>query len=237
MAEFTEPKFWSECMVMEMSVEQALHIASHTQDSHVRDKLKDELHMHYVDYPCPTLRRALQQLNAMLGHKPYSKSPTAGKTGDIIPPLALPNIIFREENDDGKKIDMQRLWCWIYDILVQSLTAKYEWLSLLLFAKAHGLLKEDDTTKFCQQMLNWFNKTYTKQTCSYDQVSAYQQGFFRSPSFVYKQWVKSEAAVPVNWTPANEDQKKGRTNFKYIHEHCKNMEGDFNFGKIIAKDK
>lgn len=235
MADFSEPVFWSDCLMMEMKVEQAISTICKTSDSHVREKLLLELHQHLIDYPCPTLRRALQQLNSRLGHKPFSKLPTTDIPKGITPPVNLTNNIFREENDNGDKIDMKRFWYWIYDNLVSHLTAKYEWLALLIFANGHGLLKEDKTTTFCNQMTDWFGKEYTKQTCSYDQVTSYQTGFFRNTSFKYRQWVLGDGELPPNWKPSDKDQKK--EGYKYIHQHCKRMEENFYFGKIIVIDK
>lgn len=235
MAVFTEPYFFSDCLAMDMEVEQAIKTISNTQDTHVREKLLLELHQHLLDYPCPALRRALQQLNSMLGHKPFSKLPTADIPKGITPPAILTNKIFQEDNDRGDKIDMGRLWNWIYDNLVVHLEAKYEWLALLIFAEGHGLLKEDATKAFCRQMEDWYGREYTKQTCSYDQVTTYQTGYFRNPSFKYREWITGDGSLPPKWTPNNKNQKE--EGYKRIHQLCKAMEADFLFGKVIETDK
>ena len=147
-------------------------------------------------------------------------------------PQYLSNTIFREDNDKGDQIDLDKFWYWIYENLVCYLSAKYEWLALFLFAKGHGLLKEDVSTEFCKQMSNWFGKNYTSQICSYDQVTTYQTGFFRNPSFNYRQWVTSDGKLPSNWSPNNKDQKK--EGYECIHRHCKRMEENFKFGDIIV---
>lgn len=182
------------------------------------------------------IQEICDRIEAIMKKQPNRKDVFVGSTDnrqpDVTCPSNLSNSIFREDNDYGGIIDLKKLWYWIYDNLVCHLSAKYEWLALLLFAKAHGLLKEDKTTEFCKQMSKWFDNKYTKQICSYNQVTTYQTGFFRINSFNYKQWVTGDGKLPSHWTPNNKDQKK--EGYECIHRHCKWMEENFKFGDVFV---
>lgn len=177
--------------------------------------------------------KATKTIEPLTGENEGNHNTDNPPTKEIVCPQGLSNIIFRETNDYGDTIDLEKFWYWIYENLVCHLSSKYEWLALLLFATAHRLLKEQATNKFCGQMLGWFGEEYTRQTCSYDQVATYQTGFFRNDKFDYVQWVSGDGKLPSNWTPNNKNQKK--EGFIRIHLHCKRMENIFKFGDIIVK--
>lgn len=162
-----------------------------------------------------------------------SSNPDNSTTAAVVCPQGLTNTIFRGINEHGNEINMEKFWYWIYNNFVCYLAAKYEWLALLLFFQGHDLLKIGTTTKgFCEQMSTWFEKEYTNQTCSYNQVTAYQTGFFRSDKFNYRKWVACDGKLPLNWTPNSKDQKE--EGYERIHRHCKRMEKQFKYSEIIV---
>lgn len=222
------------------TVGRLLHIMEDTDNpawwaTYIYEAIRKEQQNGNIEQPDMT-QEIYDRIVAIMKTQPNRKDVFVGSTdnrqSDVTCPQGLSNTIFREDNDNGDKIDLERFWYWIYENLVCNLSAKYEWLALLLFAKGHGLLKEDVTIDFCKQMSKWFGKDYTRQICSYDQVTTYQTGFFRNPSFNYKQWVAGDGKLPINWTPNNKDQKKD--GYESIHCHCKRMEENFKFGDIIV---
>ena len=158
----------------------------------------------------------------------------------VEPPILLSNTIFNEElkaspiEEAYIYIDIEKLWIWIYLNLVSKLKNKYEWLALLLFANAHGLLQSDiNTKKFCDEMVRWFGVAYTKIKASYSQVTCYQRGFFQSNSFKYRQWVEGKGALPYNYRRRKDQKVEG---FARIHEVCRFLENNYEIDYIIVKD-
>ena len=172
-------------------------------------------------------------------NEPFFSIVQTNSVNGVEPPPFLTNEIFVTELKSSPLenqfiyIDMDRLWCWIYNNLVRQLKAKYEWLALFLFAKGHGLiLKEIDAKKFCTQMNSWF-KDYTTDSASYPQVNCYQAGFFRSADFNYRKWVEDNYCIPSG-NKLRKDQKK--EGFERIHDLCISLENNYDFNSIQVKD-
>ena len=217
MAEFTEPLFWSDSLVMEMRVEEAIRIIQKTSDSNMRDRLKHELHMHQVDYPCPVLRRALQQLNAMSGHKPFNKPPTQDDT----PPDVLLNLIFNTEmmiqSDRQEKecieISMNRLRDWIKTNFLSQCTNKYSWFALWCFLKDNQLLKDNKVSSFCKQMSDWFPNAPQKP--EEGEVNRYREPYLGTTH--YRLWNEK---IFIDRRKGNKQSLKG---FYHLYTICSNL--------------
>lgn len=232
MAEYTEPLFWSDSHVKEMRVEEAIRIIQLTTDSTLRDRLKHELHMHQVDYPCPVLRRALQQLDAMSGHKPYSKPPTQ----DDAAPDVLPNFIFKKiitnpwnrEKKEHIEISMTKLRDWIRSNFLSQCTKKYSWFALWCFFKDNQMLEDTKVTSFCEQMRQWFPDAPLKPEES--EVSRYREPYLGTTS--YRVWQEN---VFINKRKKLKQSVKG---YRHIHLICYALADAFlvkRLGEIIEQ--
>ena len=220
MAEFTEPLFWSDCLVKEMRVEEAIRIIQQTTVTTLRDRLLLELLQHQLDYPCHVLRRALQQLNAMSGHKPYCKPPTQGETV----PDVLRNLIFKKvilnPLDRGKKelieISMTKLREWIKSNFLSQCTKKYSWFALWCFFKDNLMLEDTKVSSFCEQMRQWFPDAPLKP--EEGEVNRYREPYLGITS--YQVWQEGEFI-------RKHKQKQSIRGFRQLYRICFELSGTF----------
>lgn len=179
------------------------------------------------------------KLNEVLNtyHEEPNFSIVQTRYGDGVeaPPFLTNDIFVTElESSPWEKpyiyIDMDKLWCWIYHNFVRKLKAKYEWLSLFLFAKGHGLIpNEINAKKFCTQMKRWYGTEYTTDDPSYYQVNCYQAGYFSNRNFNYSTWVRNKYPLP-NSSDFRKGQKK--EGFERILELCVTLEANFSINLI-----
>lgn len=220
MAEFTAPEFYSDCLVMELRVEQAIYTISNTSNLVVREKLLLELHMHELDYPCPKLRRALQQLDAMCGHRPFAKSPT----GAPPPPADLSPGIFKtkvrnplnRERVEWVEVSMSLLYEWISTNFLPLCTKKYSWFALWCFLKDKLLLEDMTVSSFCTQMKKWFPNASIKPDRF--QVNRYREPYLANHPYI--EWKESEF-VRLKKTQQSVD------GFSHLKEICTKLASTF----------
>ena len=232
MAEYTEPLFWSDSHVKEMRVEEAIRIIRETKDINLSDRLKHELHMHQVDYPCPVLRRALQQLNAMSGHMPFSKPPTQGDaTPDVLSNLIFKKVITNpldREKKEQIEISMTKLREWIKSNFLSQCTYKYSWFALWCFFMENKILEDTKVSSFCEQMRQWFPDAPQKP--EEGEVNRYREPYLGTTS--YREW---REFVFINKRKKSKQSKKG---YRHLERICINLADAFlvkRWGEIIGQ--
>ena len=84
------------------------------------------------------------------------------------------NKVFREKIND-KDINFGRLIAFFREYVVDTITYKYEWMAIYLFAKNHNLLKEYQLAAFEEQMNmpEWFGSVVDRRNCSADALGDY----------------------------------------------------------------
>lgn len=84
------------------------------------------------------------------------------------------NKVFRTEKD-GRTINLDKLYKYLKEKVVDSISYKYEWMALYLFAKNHNLLCDETLLAFAEQMNQpeWFGNTDCRLKCAYDAMSDY----------------------------------------------------------------
>lgn len=221
MADFTAPEFYSVLLAGQMRVEQAINIISNTPDSSVREKLLLELHMHELDYPCSQLRRVLQQLNAMFGHRPFAKSPT----GAPPPPANLSPGIFKtkvrnplnREKEEWIEVSMSLLYEWISTNFIPLCTKKYSWFALWCFLKDKLLLEDTKVSSFCKQMKKWFPDASIKPDSG--EVNRYREPYLGNTSYI--EWQESE------FTRLMKVDKQSKKGFAHLKGICTQLASTF----------
>lgn len=222
MAEFSEPLFWSDSHVTEMCVEDAIRIIQETPDINIRKTLMYELHMHQVDYPCPLLRRILQELNIRFGHKPFNKPPTQNN----LAPENLRNFIFKtsviiplnKREKELVEVNMQLLHEWIRSNFLSQCTKEYSWLALWCFLKDNMMLEDTKVSSFCLQMANWFPNV--SKLPDKGEVNRYREPYLGNTH--YQEWRENEFIKHMKGK-----SKQSVKGFKHLHRICFNLAGTF----------
>ena len=85
------------------------------------------------------------------------------------------NKVFREKVN-GKDIHFGKLITFLHDYGVDTITYKYEWMAIYLFAKNHDLLKEPQLAAFEEQMNmpEWFGFVVKRRKCAADNMGDYK---------------------------------------------------------------
>lgn len=144
------------------------------------------------------------------------------------------NIIFVTKVNN-KDLNLNRLWDWTLNNLVDNIRYKYEWLAGLLFFSSQQLLRKElnggmtPTTDYGKQMKKWFGQV-CEINCSEDQINDYRNGFFLKPTFSYTSFVCDLTHFPKKENMCGDQTSKGFANIKAL---CQKLEKNFDIELIL----
>lgn len=135
-------------------------------------------------------------------------------------PPTLINYIFK---DEFRQEQLEKLWSWIKEYLIDNITHPYHYLSLLLFLENHHSRflqnKHISNINLENQMTAWYPKA--KVTCSADAIGTYRNGFFTSTDFSYITWINTDGTPPPGYQYKKDQSMPG---FEKLVKYCNNLE-------------
>lgn len=144
------------------------------------------------------------------------------------------NVIFVTKVNN-KELNMNRLWDWTLNNLVDNINYRYEWLAGLLFFGNQKLLRKElnggitPTTVYNKQMRDWFGLVWEIE-CTEDQINDYRNGFILKPTFSYTSFVNDLTYVPKKEEMYGDQTLKGFANIKAL---CRKLENNFNLNHFL----